>query len=911
MAHVFISYSRRDSSFAGALAEGLRGHGKDVWIDIEGIRDAEVFPVALREAIDASEGFVFVISPASVGSRYCIREVGDAVDAGKRIVPVDWLHVPADDVPEPIRVRNWIPVVEDLDETIERVVKALDTDLEYVKAHTHWEMKALEWSGKDRDHSLLLRGTELAAAEAWLAAAEAKDPAPTPLQREFLTVSRQAAAVRQRRVATVSVAVAVVSVALLIFALIQRAQAQNARETNESRALAFASQAQASVDPERALLIAIEAANKRATPDALFALRGALDADPLLERFGGLGSQTCQQPAPGVGFSPSGTIAIGLCSGRIVLIGRDKRVLTSTTQRDPAAPLRFNPNGSTLAVGGSGEIRLYDPHTLTRRSDLLVPGIPQRIIFSGDGSRIAATSVSLERSWTSVWDTSDGRLTMRRAGPATSNGISPLVRGVGFVDGSNALAVGSPTGPVEIYATDGGRRLRTLPDKEDALIGFDPDGRSLVVGGYHTRGAHSREGVITLWDTWTWRNPKVVAAAPGLRPRNIYVSPDASRVAVGWSDGSAAVYSLFLGTEVARFLGPPKPVSQISWSPDSRSVIVGAADGTVRIWRAGGAETAYTELGSRIDWDLPAVSEDTVTAVTPPNIVRTLGLPGLVPLSTSRIPLPRDARYSNAWLSPSGKTAVMVRTDGKADVWDLPKSRPIGTYAALSGALAAVSNDDRRMILLDGTNNELIGLGTGQYTPIPDRARFCRGQWQAARFSDDGSIVVAGATCGEVMSWNADTGKLLLHTAVAGQITGLALTHNDRTAAIASPDGRVTVLNLATGAQHTIPGAPRGINSLDFGAGDRTLAAGVDDGSVRIWDVSSHRLLRVLQGQAPAGARFTPSGRKLVAAQLTGALEVFDPCPACEDAHGLLGRATERATRKLSPAERRTYLSGF
>jgi WD40 repeat protein len=911
MGHVFISYSRRDSRFVGALADGLRERGKDVWIDIEGIRDAEIFPAALREAIDSSDGFVFVISPASVNSPYCVREVGDAVDAGKRIVPIDWERVPDEGVPEPIRVRNWVPVAEDLDATIERVVKALDTDLDYIKAHTHWEMKALEWSNKERERSLLLRGTELAAAEAWLGTAETKDPGPTPLQREYLTVSRQAAAVRQRRVATVSVAVALVSIALLVFALIQRGQAESARKTNQSRALAFASQAQATVDPERALLMAIEAAKTRATPDALFALRGALDADPLLHRFGGYAAQTCQQPAPGMSFSSSGVLAAGLCDGRIILLGRNGRVITWTQQRYPAAPLRFNPDGSTLAVGGSGQIRLYDPRSLVRRGDLLVPGIPQRIIFSGDGARMAATSASLTRSWTSVWDAHSGRLTMRRVEPVPAFGITPLVHGIGFVDGGRALAVGSPVGAVAIYASEGGRKLRTLPDKEDALIGVDPDGRWLVVGGFHTRGAHSREGVVTLWDTYTWRDPRVIATAPGLRPRNIVVSPDGSRVAVGWSDGSAAVYSLSLGTQVARFLGPPKPVSQITYSPDSKTVAVGTSDGSVRIWRAGGAEGAYTELGSRIDWDAPAVSEKTLTVITPPNVVRTLGLPGLVPLSTSRIPPPAGARYRNAWLSPSGETAVMIRTDGKADVWHLAKSRRIGTYAALAGALAGVSNDDRRMILLDGENNELIGLRTFQYAPILERARFCRGQWRAARFSDDGSTVVAASTCGELLAWNADTGKLLYRSVVTGQITGLALSRDKRTAAIASPDGRVALVDLATGTQHAIPGTPRGINSLDFGAGDRTLAAGVDDGTVRIWDVSSDRLLRVLRLQAPAMVRFTPSGRKLVVAQLTGALQVFDPCPACENADALTSRAARRVTRKLTAAERRTYLTGF
>jgi WD40 repeat protein len=910
MPDVFISYSRKDSRFVGALAEGMRARGKEVWIDIEGIRDAEVFPEALQKAISSSDGFVFIISPASVHSSYCLREVGNATDAGKRIVPVDFEHVQDDDVPEPIRVRNWIPAGDDLDATVQRVIKALDTDLEHAQAHTHWELKALEWSEKGRERSVLLRAAELAAAETWLGPAEAKDPPPTPLQREYFTASRQAVAKRQRRVAIVAVAVAAVSVALLVFALIQRSQAQDARTTNESRAVAFASEAQDTVDPERALLMAMSAAKTRATPDALFALRSGLDADPLLHRFPSFGPQTCQAPAPGVTFSMAGVLAVGLCNGRIVLIGPNNRILRSTVQPYPAAPLRFNPDGSQLAVAGAGRIDLYDPKTLARQGELTVPGSPQRIVYSGDGSRIAATSAIGTRAWTSVWEAHTGRLTMQRFEPNLTNGISPLVRGIAFVNGSIALAVGSPTGPVAIYATDGGRAIRTLPDREDALLGFDPDGRWLAVGGYHTRGPHSREGVITVWDTYTWHS-HVIAAEPGLRPRNLFVSPDASRVAVGWSDGSAAVYSLTLDAQLARFLGPAAPVSALAYSPDSRTVAVAAGDGSVRIWRAGGAESTYTEIGSRIDWDQPAVSSDTVTLVTQPNIVRTFGLPDLAALSNWRIPLPRHARYTYSWLSPSGNIAVMTRSDARADVWDLRTGRRTFSLAALPGALAAVDGTDRRMILLDGIHNEIVDLHTHAITPIREHARQCRGQWQVARFSDDGSTVVGGATCAELLEWNARTGRLLRRVALPGQIAGLALSHDKRTAAVASPDGRLSLVDLATGAERTIPAAPRGVESLDFGAGDRTLAAGVADKTVHIWDVATGRLLRQLPLQSAAVARFTPNGSKLVVGQRTGALSVYDACPGCDSPKALLSEAARRASRQLTPQERRTYLSGF
>ena len=75
MAEVFLSYSRRDTAFVQRLVRALDAHGKDVWIDVQGIRDGEVFPLALRRAVEASDGFVFVISPDSVASPICGQEV--------------------------------------------------------------------------------------------------------------------------------------------------------------------------------------------------------------------------------------------------------------------------------------------------------------------------------------------------------------------------------------------------------------------------------------------------------------------------------------------------------------------------------------------------------------------------------------------------------------------------------------------------------------------------------------------------------------------------------------------------------------------------------------------------------------------------------------------------------------------
>jgi hypothetical protein len=205
-----------------------------------------VFPEAIKRAIEQSDAFVFVITPDAVRSVYCENEVDYARQMQKRIVPLLREPVPDSELPAEIRDRNWIPFTEeeDFDPGVARVVTALDVDLEAAKAHTRWLVKALDWDWERRDKSFLLRGAELSAAEAWLASSpDDADPAPTPIQREYVLASRTAAARRQRMLMVASAAVAAVSIGLLIFALISRGQAVTERVAARSQALAAESQA--------------------------------------------------------------------------------------------------------------------------------------------------------------------------------------------------------------------------------------------------------------------------------------------------------------------------------------------------------------------------------------------------------------------------------------------------------------------------------------------------------------------------------------------------------------------------------------------------------------------------------------------------------------------------------------------
>jgi len=228
MAEIFISYSRKDKDFVRRLDKSLKSRGRDTWVDWEGIRPTEEWMQAIYGAIDGADTFVFVLTPDSVASDVCSREIALAAAHNKRMVPIVAREVDAKAVPESLAKLNWIFCREsdDFEKATDDLISALDTDLDWIHAHTRLLTRAIEWENKGKNNSFVLRGDDLRSAEQWLAQAGAdKERQPTALQTEYIIASRQAAARRQRiTLGTVTFGF-VVAIILAIVAVFARQEA--------------------------------------------------------------------------------------------------------------------------------------------------------------------------------------------------------------------------------------------------------------------------------------------------------------------------------------------------------------------------------------------------------------------------------------------------------------------------------------------------------------------------------------------------------------------------------------------------------------------------------------------------------------------------------------------------------------
>ena len=84
----FISYSRVNKDFALRLATELRSAGFPIWLDQLDIPPGVRWDDALEAALESCELFLVILTPASMASDNVKDEIGYAIDAQKRILPI-------------------------------------------------------------------------------------------------------------------------------------------------------------------------------------------------------------------------------------------------------------------------------------------------------------------------------------------------------------------------------------------------------------------------------------------------------------------------------------------------------------------------------------------------------------------------------------------------------------------------------------------------------------------------------------------------------------------------------------------------------------------------------------------------------------------------------------------------------
>jgi len=333
---VFISYSRKDKDFVRRLHEALSRRDRQAWVDWEDIRPTEEFMQAIFGAIEGADTFIFVLTPDSVASAVCGREIAHAAAQNKRMVPIVAREVNADTVPEVLRKLNWIFYRDSdgFEKATDTLISALDTDLNWVHSHTRLLTRAIEWNANGRNNSFVLRGDDLRSAKRWLAEAGAeKERQPTALQTEYIIASRKAAVRRQRITLGAVTFGFVVAIVLAVLAFFAEAKAKDQTK------------------------VAVAAEKK--TSEA--ASRGNVS----LARYskeGGKTGQALAQLAQALRLNPENREASGLTAAMLTQLGWHVPLTGAMRHRAVVSSAQFSPDGQrVLTISWDGTARLWMP----------------------------------------------------------------------------------------------------------------------------------------------------------------------------------------------------------------------------------------------------------------------------------------------------------------------------------------------------------------------------------------------------------------------------------------------------------------------------------------------------------------------------------------------------------------------
>jgi hypothetical protein len=107
---LFVSYARSDVARVQELHDNLTGAAHEVWFDRE-MRGGSRWWDEILQQIRESDVFIFVMSPDSVTSRACRRELSYADALNKSILPILIHPVPMEEAPDQIQLINVIDLI--------------------------------------------------------------------------------------------------------------------------------------------------------------------------------------------------------------------------------------------------------------------------------------------------------------------------------------------------------------------------------------------------------------------------------------------------------------------------------------------------------------------------------------------------------------------------------------------------------------------------------------------------------------------------------------------------------------------------------------------------------------------------------------------------------------------------------
>jgi WD40 repeat protein/DNA-binding SARP family transcriptional activator len=818
----------------------------------------------------------------------------------------------------------------------------LAQDREGLRLHRRLTQAAHEWELLERDPGSLYRGARLAQANefaqvnanslnelerAFLAASneleqkelrereaqrqrelEAAQKLAEEQQRRAEEQGRAAKQLRQRAVFLAGafvLAIVLAGIALFfgeqarlsaVAAQSNASAAQKQERIASARELAARANSNLQVDPERSMLLAVQAINvtsidRTVLPEAEEALHRAIQASHIQFTLSGHKS-----PVVALAYSPDRT--------RLATISKDgtakewdtatgKELLTipghAASQDWSGAWLGFSPDGSWLATNENNTIYIWDAasgkelQTLASDSSGLWAAV-----YSPDGAHIAAASGG---NSVKIWDADTGRQLF------TMSGHKDVVLTIAFSPDGKRIASGGLDQTVRLWDAATGRPLMTFTGYINYInnVAFSPDGKLLATT--------SQDATIHIWDTFTGALVNVFAT---VEPSVVTFNADGSRLAAANINGTVTILDVATGKTLLTLAGHTNAVNSVAYSPDGKHLASGSDDRTVKIWDITPDRELFTLTNNGVAINRVDYSPDGTRMVTGSDD----GVVKIWDAATGKELLTLPGQASGVYgvsFSPDGTRLAVAYRNQVAKVWNATTGKLLLTLRGHTAELRGVAFSPDGKYIATGSFDKTVRLwdattGTELLTLSDPNSGVTR-----IAYSPDGARIAAAYVDGRALVWDVQTAKpLLTLTGHTGIVWGIAYDPGGKRIATASADKTVKVWDAASGRElYTFRGHSGQVWPVAFSRDGTRIAAGSVDQMAIVLNADTGIALQTLPGHTSGvyGVAFNADGTRLLTASDDGTARVY--LLRIED---LVALAKSRLTRTWTVEECQQFL---
>lgn len=448
---------------------------------------------------------------------------------------------------------------------------------------------------------------------------------------------------------------------------------------------------------------------------------------------------------------------------------------------------------------------------------------------------------------------------MPAARPLSRLQLSQACVGLSFSSDGRRLAAACADGRVRLFDPQAGRLLEELPASPSPLasVALAPDGKIVLAGGA------DQARLLPLSLLAVLGTHKGGAAA-------LAFAPDGARLASTGADGRVRVWSLSQHEAVAN-LNAGEAASCVAWSADGQRLLCGAGQ-KLHIWNladqqaaAFGKQEAVLELPGTV-LSLAVLREpDRVAVGCEDGAVHVWSLSG-------RRELERLQRHSGAvlGLATAGNVVFSAAADQTAAVGPLACEVSLAAHTSSCRAAAwldearfATAGDDGRVRIFDITGKPLQQLEAAG-TPLA----------AMALRPDGAELAAAGGKT--IFRWNLAEPAPPTRRNLQADITTLAYSADGAKLAAGCQDGQVRLYATKDARLLERFESAAAIRSLAFAPDHRTLLASTSDGRARLVTASLATLLAGHKGGGSALAWFA-DGSRLISTGADGRLLVWNP----------------------------------